>query len=397
MMKRSVTAAIFAATLAAGAANAAENITLGVSGFMHNAFSVQEVYNNDFDYDVASHRSDNLVQVDGSTVLDNGLKIEVVAGFSFALSNNQNSIYQEEIYTGVGGSFGDVYLGRRRNAASLTHVFIPSVGLGTFAVDDPRMNAMVGGGTTTSVALETGTEYANRVQYFTPRLEGLQLAASFTPETDPNESQTQGINRYAGAFAKNEFSGGLNYQRNLDVDGVNPLGVSASFGYTYASGVRPNGALTSQTVSLGQTTQTATIGQTGQDAHALQAGLAFSYMGFTLGGAYGDLQSATQPSGHDRRYGAGLKYETGPWTFGGSYLQRRTSGQTNILLANGEYVRSYNAYELGAKYALGPGVYTGVGVYYNDNAEKEQGIGLQPTQGKAEDSIAGVANLSVHF
>ncbi len=392
IMKRSLPAAIVVATLAAGAANAAENLQLGVSGALHNAFTVQDVYNDNFEYDVTSHRSENLISLDGNTVLDNGLKVGAVASFSFALGTtndgtngnpgSEQNIRQEEVYANVGGSFGDVYLGRRRNAASLSHVFIPSAGIGTFAVDDSRTDAFIGGATTTAVSLETGSEYANRVQYFTPRFEGLQLAASFTPDTDPNDSATRGIDRYSGAFIQNEISGALNYQNEFPVDGSNNLGAAFSAGYTYGKGLRPNGALTGS--------------QTGQDAYAWQSGLALSYIGFTLGGAYGDLQSATQGDGHDRRYGIGLKYETGPWTFGGSYLQRRVSENTTIALNNGEFIRSYNAYELGAKYALGPGVYTGVGVYFNDNAEKEN-AGVKPGQGKAEDSIAGVANVSVHF
>jgi outer membrane protein OmpU len=388
IMKRSLSVAIVAATLATGAANAAENLQLGVSGALHNAFTVQDVLNDNAEYDFASHRSDNLVSLNGNTVLDNGLKVGAVASFSFALAQDasgsangsQGNIYQEEIYANVGGSFGDVYLGRRRNAASLSHVFIPSVGNGTFAVDDSRMNAFIGGGTTTAVSLETGTEYANRIQYFTPRFEGLQLAASFTPDTDPNESKINGIDRYSGAFIQNEISGALNYNNEFPVDGTNNIGTAFSAGYTYGKGVRPG-------LNTGA--------QTGQDAHAWQTGLALSYIGFTLGGAYGELQSATDGDGRDRRYGIGLKYETGPWTFGGSYLQRRVSEDTDIVLQNGEIIRSYNAYELGGKYALGPGVYTGVGFYFNDNAEKTGGV--KPTQGKAEDSMAGVANLSVHF
>ena len=53
-------------------------------------------------------------------------------------------------------------------------------------------------------------------------------------------------------------------------------------------------------------------------------------------------------------------------------------------------VEKQNFYEVGATYALGSGVTTGAAVYYNDNIDRVGG-------GEAEDSVAGVVNLSVAF
>ena len=183
MMTRSFAAAAAVATLIAGSANAAEDFKVGLSGFINAGFMAADVDNTSKEYDATSIRTDNLVNFTGSTVLDNGLKVSAVAGFSLAQGNTQNDVYQEELYVEVGGSFGDVRLGRARNAGALLHSYIPSAGVGTFAVDDARTNSFVGGATTTATSLGQG-EYANRITYFTPRIEGIQLAASFTPETE---------------------------------------------------------------------------------------------------------------------------------------------------------------------------------------------------------------------
>lgn len=377
MMKRSVATAVALATLSMGSAHAAEDFQVGLSGFVNQAFTVQDVQNGSDkagvrkEYDVTSVRADNLLQIDGETVLDNGLKVTAVAGFSLAMGNNQNDLYQEETYVGVGGSFGQVDLGRRRNAASLLHTFIPSAGLGTFAVDDARTNIFASGigGMTTATSLG-GAEYANRVMYFTPRIEGVQLAASFTPETDPNKRMADDrLDRYNGNFIQNEYSLAGNYVREFQ-----GVGVSASAGYT--AGEAPQGG-----ASL-----------LARDMEAIQGGLALSYMGFTLGGAYGQLKDPQFARGKDRRFGGGLKYENGPWTYGASYLRRNvTAGSDIILNGTGDDVSLVNLYEVAATYALGPGVKTGAGVYYNDNAY----LGNRP--GQPEDSIAGVVNLSVNF
>ena len=388
MMKRSVATVVALATLSMGSAYAAEDFQVGLSGFVNQAFTVQDVQNGSDrngvrkEYDATSVRSDNLLQIDGETVLDNGLKVTAVAGFSLAMGNNQNDLYQEETYVGVGGSFGQVDLGRRRNAASLLHTFIPSAGLGTFAVDDARTNIFASGigGMTTAASLGDA-EYANRVMYFTPRIEGVQLAASFTPETDPNKRMSSGrLDRYNGNFIQNEYSLAGNYVREFQ-----GVGVTASAGYT--AGEAPQGG-----ASLLQ-----------RDMEAIQGGLALSYMGFTLGGAYGQLKDPKFASGTDRRFGGGLKYENGPWTYGASYLRRYTNNNASafgttsptaapiVLNGTGDNVSLVNLYEVAATYALGPGVKTGAGVYYNDNAH------LSNRPGQPEDSIAGVVNLSVNF
>jgi hypothetical protein len=366
MMKRSLAVLAAVSTLIAGHANAAEDFKVGLSGFLNAGFLVQDVSDTNKEYDMASIRTDNVINVEGSTVLDNGLKVGAVAGFSLDQNASQNNIYQEELYASVGGAFGDVNVGRRRNAASLLHTFIPSAGIGTYAVDDARTNSFVGGitGMTTATSLDQA-EYANRIMYFTPRVEGVQLAASFTPETDPNVNfSNDGFNRYQGSAIQNEYSLGGNYTRDFG-----GLVYNGSIGYTAGDAPAASGLV--------------------QDSEAYHAGASLGYAGVTAGGAWGFYKNPI--GGNEQRYGGGLKYETGPYTFGGSALRRETTTQKGFALANGQDVGIAHLYEVGAKYALGPGVSTGVGVYYNDNQKRKDAAGT------AEDSIAGLVNLSVNF
>jgi predicted porin len=384
MIKRSIATAVALATLSAGFAHAAEDFEIGVTGFLHSAVSASDVDNKRNEKkDVVSVLSDNLIAFQGASVLDNGLKATAVASFSLTrndggANNTQNDIYKEELYIGLGGSFGQVDLGRRRNAASLLHTFIPSAGVGVFGVDDARISAFVGGNNNMTTAASLGdnsvsTEYANRIQYFTPRIEGLQLAASFTPDTNSDETNTttSNPNRYlSNGFYKNEYSLAANYARQFG-----DFGVQTSVGYT--SGQSNGAGIASN-----------------RDSEALQAGLSVSAQGFTVGGAYGELESGRFISGKDRRFGGGARYETGPWGFGASYLNRYASDRTTIALANGQNVRQVHLWEAGTTYDLGPGVTTGVGVYYNDNVYRDK---FQAGTGAPEDSISGLVNLSINF
>ena len=376
MMKRSFAAAAAVATLIAGSANAAEDFKVGLSGFINAGFLASDVDSNTVEYDATSIRTDNLVNFTGSTVLDNGLRVSAVAGFSLSQGNSGSSstddLYQEELFIEVGGSFGDVRLGRARNAGALLHSYIPSAGVGTFAVDDARTNAFVGGSTSTATSLGQA-EYANRITYFTPRIEGVQLAASFTPETNTNHNPSlDGFNRFGGTAAqtKNEYSLAGNYSRE-----VAGLGVVGSVGYTASE------APASNSISAVR------------DSEALHAGLALSYADFTFGGAWGKYEDPRAASGSTQTYGAGVKYVTGPWGFGASGMVREASNNaTAAFMTDGQNsVEKQYFYELGATYALGSGVTTGAGVYYNDNVDPTGATGAP------QDSIAGVVNLSVAF
>lgn len=381
MITRSIATAVAVATLSAGVANAAEDFEIGVSGFIHSAISGSSVDNKANPKDAVSIHNDNLLSFSGATVLDNGLKATAVASFSFNQGNdtngreNQNNYFKEELYVGLGGSFGQVDVGRRMNAAALLHTFIPSAGVGVFGVDNARMSSFVGGNNNTTTATSMGdnsttTLYANRIQYFTPRVEGLQLAASYTPDTDPNLSNVNVStpNNYNSAFYKNEYSVAGDYSREFG-----EFGVKTSVGYT--NGQNSNGGISTLT----------------RDFKALSSGINLSAYGFTVGGAYSEQESGLFRSGKERRFGGGTKYETGPWTFGVSYLQRKADDKTSIVLANGQDVRRAHFWEAGTSYILGPGVSTGAGVYYNDNVDGLAGVGTP------EDSITGLVNLSVNF
>ncbi|MEM6603466.1 MAG: porin [Pseudomonadota bacterium] len=391
MMKRSLAAAVAIATISAGSAQAAEDFKVGVSGFLNAGFLAQDVDNDRNEYDVTSVRTDNVIAMTGQTVLDNGLKVSVVAGFSLDQNQSQNNIYQEEIYIQAGGAFGDVRLGRGRNAGAVLHAFIPSAGVGTYAVDDARTNAFIGGISQVTTATSLGeAEYANRITYFTPRIEGIQLAASFTPETDPsadlsfgsfsnntNNNTSYNANRFGGQFAtiQNEYSLAANFAREFD-----GVGVVGSFGYT--AGDAP---ASSTTVA--------------RDMEAIHAGGNISYAGFTVGAAWGYYEdpNVTATNGTSdagtHAWGAGARYETGPWGFGASFLHKESTNGNAAFDADGDglAVNEATYYEAGMTYTLGSGVTTGAGVYYNDNAE------AAGSNGEPEDSLAGVVNLSVAF
>lgn len=168
---------------------------------------------------------------------------------------------------------------------------------------------------------------ANKVSYYSPRIAGFQLGASFTPDIREKGTAT-GFSGENDAAVENVINAGLNYEQAYDIDGT-PLTIAASL----------TGEIGSAEVA------------TRDDLQAYAFGLSAGYMGFTLGGSYGLLDemnalSATNTEGS--YWTAGAAYEFGPFSTSVTYLASEVDSST----IDSEFTNL----SVGADYALAPGL-----------------------------------------
>jgi hypothetical protein len=252
----------------------------------------------------------------------------------------------------------------------------------------------------------------NRINYFTPRFQGLQIGVGYAPKLIV---ASNGGNAAAGpinAAGSCGFQGAANinncpssdyaWQDLFDV-GANYLNKFGDFtvalygAFAYASfvpGYAPFAASANQA--------------TGANLAAWKqwvVGAQFGYAGFTVGGALGwdnNGVGANYYTGLDndtRFYTAGIMYETGPWQmsfqWAGFYNSNGNGNSNTASIATGTNVatnttcggvpgvnstcfngnpatalvfgsNTINKWEIGANYALGPGVkLTGGAVMFN--------------------------------
>jgi hypothetical protein len=119
-----------------------------------------------------------------------------------------------------------------------------------------------------------GVEDATKLSYYTPRIAGLQLGASYAPDSNDNGFTANTARDVDLIRIKNIFSFGANYSQDFD-----NLGIALS-----------------ATAEKGQIKNSkSTLGTERQSLLAYDAGLTLTYFGFNLGGSYGTWGNSLQP------------------------------------------------------------------------------------------------------
>lgn len=191
---------------------------------------------------------------------------------------------------------------------------------------------------------------ANKVTYYTPRVQGFQAGVSYTP--DLNERGTAvGFSTETGtttAFAsgkavpdfENVWNLGLNYQGEF-----NGVGLEAS-----------------ATGEFGDTEDTSA---NRDDLRAYAFGAAANFAGFTVGGSYGILDElgALASVGTEGEYWtAGAAYEYGPFAGSVTYLDSSLEDDT----ASTDPDKDFQNLSVGVDYQLAPGLVPYVEVSFFD-------------------------------
>jgi predicted porin len=294
-------------------------------------------------------QSDTEVHFTGETTLDNGLTI----GVNVQLEGQTSGDTIDEQYAYVEGSFGRFLIGSENSASYLMHYNVPSHGV---TIDSGDATTWIAGGDFVS-ARTNGRGDDNdseKISYFTPRFAGFQLGVSYVPQMNQDADSVSSANAPAGADGTRDdsFAVGLNFNRSF-----NDFSVAASAGY---QDFGDDDGLTT-------------------DAESYQFGLRLGYAGFTVAGTYGEEDrsgASFLAPGMRGLIGAGNNQETVSTQETISVGVSYASGPFGVSLA---YIGadhdfedptvdfSQDTFELGAKYALGPGVDVKGSILYLEN------------------------------
>ena len=426
--------ALIVGGLMAAPAMAADPIKIGVGGyytFYAIAGGIDSTYANDgtwAQYKGLNFQQEGEIHFIGQTKLDNGTSV----GIHVELEgwNPRQDVggpqYIDEAFLFAFGDWGRVEFGSRDPATYRMYYGTPSALIGFGAIQHNTAFAWANQtmtlnnkawfhATTTTIAGQV--QDAQGINYFTPRMQGLQIGVGYRPKVNFVTGQfalnannvgpttnTAGICGYGNATSSpNCFTADYSYQDLFDVGAnyLNKFGdvtVALYGAFMYASFVPGNSPFSPAANMV-----------TGANLTAWKqwvVGGQFGFKGFTLGGAVGWDNNGlgsnyyTNVDNDTRFYTAGVMYETGPWQMSfawtGSYntngngsavvqsITTGTSGATGVTptgvpgtnstafagpnqsgsLRFGQ--ESVNKWEIGVNYALGPGVkLTGGGLMYN--------------------------------
>ena len=343
------TTALVSAGLVAGPALASDPLTVTVSGSVVTGFyfvDMDTVGGVDADDTKVAVVARN-VDIVASGTLDNGLvagaalKVQLGDDEGNALNTGDDATFSE-VYTFLEGGFGRVELGATDGAAFKMHYtspwFVPGNG-----VDSPNIYNMNNGGVTFSSRTSTFSLLAeddNKISYFTPRLAGFQLGASFTPDVGANDPVANGFGLSAtNSAVEDVFEVALNYAGEFG-------GVSIGADVFYVTGEAPGAGATGDPTEQG-------------------VGASLGWGGFTLGGAYTQVEDiaartqATVLTGNESdTWTVGLAYGTGPWTVGAAYFESETENTAGVNVGENSFL------QVGGGYSLGAGVDVGLDVQF---------------------------------
>jgi predicted porin len=220
-----------------------------------------------------------------------------------------------------------------------------------------------------------GLARTDSVNYYTPRIEGFQLGASFSPELSQNRSGVSAIPLEQGSQAsyRNGWSVSANYNRTFDPGIV----VRLSGGYSRASAPDQGG----QGSSLGSPSGVGLAAGSGTpDPYWWYVGGYVGYAGFSVGASYARSVFRNFTSGSSGGTPAFLNtivadgyawvvsgaYNYGPFGVAVSYMDARNSDCNTTALAIGACgSRDRNTIiAVNGSYQLGPGVFWEVGVFH---------------------------------
>jgi len=242
----------------------------------------------------------------------------------------------------TGGIGGDFYkyadLGNSQTPVSVSDFYIL-----------PGLPTAVGLTGEADGGVKTARATANKISYYSPRIQGLQLGVSYTPDQDERGTASgfsSDSNGAAGAVTgiENAWNVGLNYDGEFSGFGIE-ASAQAEWGNTENAGL---------------------VATTRDDLQAYAFGLAGSYAGFTLGGSYGIIDESSNT--------ATLNTETDYWTLGAAYVFGPFGTSVSYMDSTIENQTGTNDSEfqnivVGADYQLAPGLvpYVEVSFFETDN------------------------------
>jgi len=326
-MKKSLlaTTALAALGAVAVASPASAKFEVGVSGYMEQWFGYSDNKESvNADSDSFDQISDVEFNIDFKQTLDNGLEI----GGQIQVEGQQTGGEADEQFIFMNGSFGRIEIGTDNGAGYRMHYGVKSMGIG---IDEGDWASLWIPGTSTesrATSIGAGIENdENKITYFSPRVSGIQVGATYIPEMDVNTNSPVAGGTEADGIRDNAYSIAVNYNTSFD-----------------AVSVKVSGAYQNAGTGVGK-----------HDGY--NAGINIGFGGFTASLAYGEENDNSAANDEVAIFGAGLGYQAGPAGVSLAYIRGEDSADNF----------KQNALEVGASYQMGPGVTAKSSIYYADS------------------------------
>lgn len=435
---------------------AADPIVIGVSGyyqFYALAGSMQSNYA--LNGSSVQYNGDYLIQqgeiyFNGATKLDNGtsvgIRVQLEAWDPYPGANGTDNRYIDEAYMYAFGDWGRLEFGAKDGAPYTMYYGAPSAlpgwGFLKHNTSFQAFNPVARTYNTASIRLEGSTidveqNKPNRINYYTPRIFGFQLGASYAPKAMPRTQP--GAIWGLGTGPGNGVAGTCGFANPTAANGcpindnawLNAVGVGANylnkFGEVYVAFYGAFSTMTfSPSFSHVESAYNLVNGANLSSWNQAVIGVQFSYRGVTFGGSWGwdnmglGRNAYTGGDNDTRTWAAGIMYETGPWQMSAGFAVATNdngNGSPSLLSCNSgttstcsiATATSSSAYfgtnqsagaatfgtltasyiELGTTYQLGPGVkLVGGAVFYNLAG---------PSNAVAAQSWAALLGMDLHF
>jgi hypothetical protein len=367
----------------------------------------------------------------GQTKLDNGTSVGInveLEGWNPSSATANAQI--DEAFLFAFGDWGRVELGSRDAGSYRMYYGAPSalIGYGVIQHNHNIVNNIVSASNKAYFHSTTATNTAawqdvNRINVFTPRFQGFQLGVGYAPKVNTGAGSSFGTTGLAsgpgGGAGQCGYANATNVSScpNNDYAWTNAFDIGANYLNKFgdvtvaAYGSWAYAAFNPGYIGLNSAASQITGSNLGNWV-MWTAGLQFGYKGITLGGSIGydnGGMGANYYTGQDnatRFAAAGIMYETGPWQVSflwmGSMNSNGNGSNTVQSIAQGSGATTFNGtggaagtfsgtpgvnstvfsgpfalafgtetaqkFELGANYALGPGVkLTGGGILMNQS------------------------------
>lgn len=370
----------------AGAALAEDSFKFDLTGFLDGA-----LFSNDQDTSGFANRDrdglDGLlngkVQLRGSILTDGGWEFGGRAELRLQSGERSNStsgaddwLQLEKAYFWAESGLGRIEVGAQDGAAKLAHAAPPSV-TKSLRIDNPLMMPVADGDGAyyrpAGLMLRTDSYVSDqslKFIYRSPRLFGLQLSLSYTPEFSANLERF--VKTAATDFDQQSdiFEAGLNYDTNLD-----NVRVRASLTY-----------LTARNEAASDTISMVASPWRSADLSEWSGALNLKIDGLSIGGAYrhsnargGFVDHApvvlTDGASDTGIWSVGALYEWESWKVGANYAR----GTTNVAVADlaGGFIgkQKGEGWQVGAAYVFTPDIQLSAGWQSYDFIA---GAGLNP-------------------
>jgi hypothetical protein len=326
------TAIVGGPLLLATPAVAGAPIEMSIGGNMDIQFGAmdQDVDNPDRGYDVVT---DTEIHFNFRGEADNGLKYGAQVQLEVDQGGTNNS---DEVYTFLSGDWGRIQIGDKDGAEDqmIYDAGLTQSGIGGIDGDVDRW--FVNTAFATSFPDIVDTSDATKATYYSPRVAGIQVGFSFTPQTDSQgqnvANDTPVFNNSPGPW-ENHIGLGINFQETInDVE----FGIALTGGF--ADPVNED---------------------EDNDLGNFAVGGYVSYAGWSLGGSYGDNLETREPNfgGGDMKddffYDIGLGYSMGPWSASVGYLH----SEAKFELFGNTRDDEFDNFAISGGYTYSPGLY----------------------------------------